>query len=412
MKKLLVIGAGIGQIVMVKKAKAMGCHVTVVTSPGSWPAIALADDVWYIDIYERDKIVERARQEGIEAVISDQNDLMIPTVAYVAEKLGLPGNTFDQVMQFCNKNTYRENCDRLGTPVPKHIRITEPDFDPDSFACPLPWIVKPADSQSSISVKKIERKEDLLPALGQALASSKTHEAILEEFFVGKEVVCEGFIEDGEYYCLSLADRRYFDLKGLLIPTQTLFPSTIAPALQERIITCERKMAAHVHPAFAITHAEYLYNEETGEIRPVECALRGGGVFISSHLVPLATGIDVNDLLLRKALGMETDVRAAFARRVDKAAGYVCFCLKEGVVASIEGVEEINAMPFVAMAELSSIAVGKRTDPLTWKGARKGPLLITGENRADLEKNILTVQNTLKIAVDDGETVENGIIWQ
>lgn len=411
MKKLLVIGAGIGQIEIVKKAKALGCHVTVVTAAGDWPAIALADDVWFIDIYDRARIAERAKAAGIEAVISDQNDLMMPTVAYVAEALGLPGNSFAQVMAYCNKNTYRDNCDRLGIPVPAHVRITDAGFDPDSFACPLPWIVKPADSQSSISVQKIEQKCELRPALEAALRASKTHEAILEEFFVGRELVCEGFIDAGRYYGLAFADRRYFDLGELLIPSQTLFPALLGAEVRERILACETAMAAHVGPAFAIVHSEYLYNEDSGEIRPVESALRGGGVFISSHLILMATGIDANELLLQKALGMRVDVASALRQKQDRAAGYVCFYLREGTVQAVQGVEALLRMPFVRMADLSAVEVGRPARRMTYKGARIGPILVSGSNRAELEANIRTVQRTLNITVSDGDALRDGIVW-
>ena len=139
--KLLVIGAGIGQVPIMEKAKARGCHITAVSLPGDYPGLKLADAVFECDIYDRDRIVAYARENGIEAVISDQNDLMNPTVAYVAEKLGVPGNTFAQVMAYCNKNTYRDNCDKIGIPVPKHIAVTSADFVFSRVDCPMRWLL-------------------------------------------------------------------------------------------------------------------------------------------------------------------------------------------------------------------------------------------------------------------------------
>ena len=109
-EKLLIIGAGIGQEPLLKKAQAKGLHVTVATIPGNYPCIKKADDVIFMDIYNRDGLVEEAKKRGITAVISDQNDLMNPTVAYLAEKLGLPGNKFATVLTYCNKNLFRECC--------------------------------------------------------------------------------------------------------------------------------------------------------------------------------------------------------------------------------------------------------------------------------------------------------------
>lgn len=408
-QKLLVIGAGIGQIPIIEKAKKRGVHITVVTLPGKQPGIELADDVFYCDIYDRDSIVTWAKEHGITAVTSDQNDLMNPTVAYVAEKLGLPGNRFDQVMAYCNKNTYRENCDKIGNPTPMHVAVDSVDFP--GLDCPLPWIVKPADSQSSVGVQKIEKKEDLKPALEAALSHSKTHGAIVEQFFTGKEVVCEGFIENGKFYLLAFADRKYFVLKDLLIPSQTVFPSLIKKDLLNQVLECEQRMASYINPSFAIVHSEYLVNEEENKICVVESALRGGGVYISSHLMPLATGIDINDILLDKVLGVPVDVEKVFERRKDAASGYICFYLPEGTVKSVEGIDKLKALPFVKKVCLDMIVVGQKTEPMLHKGLRKGPILVCGADREDIEKNIKTVQETLRVEVESPNREVKGIIW-
>lgn len=410
-EKLLIIGAGIGQIPIILKAKELGVHITVVTKEKGFPGIQYADDVWYVDIYDRDELVRLAEVNGITGVISDQNDLMMPTVAYIAEKLNLPGNTFDQVMSYCNKNTYRNNCDLLEIPVPKHTEVTTEDFDFSVFDAPLPWVVKPADSQSSVGVQKIENMEELLPALKFALSKSPTHSAIVEEFFVGKEIVCEGFIENGVYHLLAFADRKYFKLESLMIPSQTLFPSLIRKELLDKVVTYEEKMAAYINPSFAITHSEYLINEETGEIRVVESALRGGGVYISSHLIPLATGIDINEILLKKALGQDASVEVEFARRSDAASGYICFYLSEGKVVSINGIDDLKNLDFVKMVSVGDIVIGEKSPKMLHKGLRKGPILVSGSSREELEQNIAKVQMTLNVDVVNETSKVPGIIW-
>ncbi|SEH64659.1 Biotin carboxylase [Ruminococcus flavefaciens] len=410
-EKLLIIGASIGQVPLLEKAKARGIHVTVATIPGKYPCISMADDVIYLDIYDRDGIVKEANKRCITAVISDQNDLMNPTVAYVAEKLGIPGNRFDTVETYCNKNFFRNACDQVGVPSPKHIAVNSVDFDLATLKCPLPWIVKPADSQSSIGVQRIDSLDELKPALEFALSKSPTHCAIVEEYFFGRELVCEGFINDGNYYLLSFADRKYFDLPDLLIPSQTLFPSVVQTELLERIISCEKKLTAYTKPAFAIVHSEYLFNEQTGEIRIVESALRGGGVYISSDLIPMATGIDINNVLLCKALGENVDIDAVFAKRQERASGYVCFYLPDGVIEEVKGADDVKALPFVRKAYIDDLVVGKRTERMTYKGARKGPILVSGADRNELEANIRTVQETFQIVVRNNNGEAKGIIW-
>lgn len=411
-QKLLIIGAGIGQVPLIEKAHARGVHVTVVSPAGAYPGLKMADEICGLDIYNRDAVVEYAREHGITAVASDQNDLMMPTVAYVAEKLGLPGNRFDQVWAYCNKNTYRENCEKLGIPVPRNA-ATDCAAAPDELSdSPLPWIVKPSDSQSSIGVTRVDSMEELAPAIELALSKSHTRHAIVEEFFKGHEVVCEGFIYHGRYHLLAFADRKYFKLDKLMIPSQTLFPSMVRKELLDRIVGYETRMAEYVGLDFAIIHSEYLINLESGEIRVVESAPRGGGVYISSHLVPLATGIDVNELLLDCVLRVEHDAETVLLARRDASAGYVCFCLPEGSIESVKGIEEVKALPFVAMACLDGLESGTKTSPMLYKGARKGPMLVFADDRRHLEERVAEVQRTLDIKVRTTDGKLAGIVWE
>jgi hypothetical protein len=113
----------------------------------------------------------------------------------------------------------------------------------------------------------------------------------------------------------------------------------------------------------------------------------------------MATGIDINDVLLDKALGIDVNVDNVFRKRKDNAAAYMCFYLPEGIVQSVSGIEEIKAMSFVKKAYIDDIDVGLITEPPSYKGARKGPILVHGNNRNELEKNISKIQNTLSVSV-------------
>lgn len=408
MKKVLVIGAGIGQINIVKLARTKGCHVTVVSIKGDYPCIPLADEFFECDIYDRDRIVEYAKDNQIDAVLSDQNDLMMPTVAYVAEKLSLPGNSFAQQLFYTDKNKFRSICDKLNVPVPKHIAVNS-ECLPHEFNTPFPWIIKPTDSQSSIGITKITSVSEFSNAVKLALSKSKKREAIVEEFFVGTEFVCEGFIYKGKYYNLMFGDRRYFN--GTLLPCQTLFPTNLLPkAIQNKIIECETKIAADVNPSFGIVHSEYLVNLETGEFRIIDTALRGGGVYISSHLVPLTTGIDINSVLLSCALGEDVDVETLMKLKEEKASAYVCFNLPEGIIESVKGIDEVKAIPNVAFFDNSNLIVGSYTGKMEVKGNRKGPIILHADDRNQLEKVIGEIRETLHIIIS-GNDENSEIIW-
>lgn len=406
MKKILMIGAGIGQYYLARKIKDKGYYLITVTLSGKQPVIDIADKVCYHDVFDKEGVLAIAREEQVDAVVSDQNDKMMPTVAFVAENLGLPGNNTEQINSYCNKNIFCDNCDKLGIPVPRHCSMSEVAMPDILKKVPYPWVVKPADSQSSIGVVKVSSDDKYLLALTEAISLSKNKSAIVEEFFKGQELVAEGFIYKGKYYLLGFADRKYFVLNNIFIPSQTIFPSLAPQSILDSIEECETKMAAYIKPSFAIVHSEYLYNVESGEIRVVESALRGGGVYISSHLVPLYSGIDINDTLVDCIVGNDVDMNKVMASRNNNASGYVCFYLPEGKVCHVSGFDEVRNFDFVKMMCVNDVKVGMVTRPLTHKGQRLGPILVTGNDREDIERNISKIQETLHLKV----VGENGAI--
>ena len=109
MKKILVVGAGIGQLYLAKKIKDRGDFLITVTLPGNQPVIDIADKVCYEDVFNKEGVLQIAKRERIDAVISDQNDMMMPTVSFVAEHMGLPGNSTTVINAYCNKNTFRNS---------------------------------------------------------------------------------------------------------------------------------------------------------------------------------------------------------------------------------------------------------------------------------------------------------------
>ena len=134
-------------------------------------------------------------------------------------------------------------------------------------------------------------------------------------------------------------------------------------------------------------------------------------MYISSHLIPLYSGIDINDLLLDCAIGRPIDMDAVLSTKFEKAAGDVCFYLPEGQIKSISGIEDTTQCPGVEMADIHTIDVGMKTMPMTHKGLRQGPILVSANNREELDKRIMRIQHSLNIQVLSPDGTLNGINW-
>ena len=404
-KRILLLGAGIGQFYLAKRIKQKG-HYLIIIAYNSLPeVVALADKFICHDLYDMDGVCKIAEEERIDAVLSDQHDIICPIVAYVAEYLHLPGNLYKQVVSYANKNSFRDCCDLLSIPVPRHCRLDKSLVLPESFMrIPFPWMVKPADSQSSVGVAKVNSFREFEIAAKNAIQLSLTGQAIVEEFFSGKEVVVEGLVFKGEYVNLGIADRFYFDLDDRFIPSQTVFPSFLSESFRSKMVDCEQRMAQFIKPYFAIVHSEYLYDEFTGEYRVVESALRGGGVFISSHLVPLYCGIDVYDLLIDVSLGKSIDLNYVKSSLKSRSSAYICFYFPEGVIKTISGINDVENLSYVKLFDKRGLAEGAIVERMEHKGQRMGPIILEASCRKEMGRRIAEVQRLLTANVlnDDG----------
>lgn len=410
-QKLMIMGAGKLQVPIIEQARQMGFETIVVSIPGNYPGFSVADRVYKIDVRKKEEILEIARQEEICGILTDQTDIAIPTIAYVAEQMGLPGIGYDCALRFTNKYMMRQRCEEIDIPVPKYFQVSSlEEAHEKGQKLGFPLMIKPVDSQGSRGVSKINSPEELEEKFQNAQVCSASGFIIIEEFFSGVEVAVEGFVSNFKFWNLVIGDKYYFNIPNRFVPNQTIFPSLLRKDIQKKILDINSRLIKGFGPKFGNTMSEYLANEDTGEVRLVETGIRGDGTFISSNLVPLACGINVNSLLIELASGTKKDITIDQSKLSRRAAGYACFYLPEGVIQRIDGIKEVKNLPGVQKAYLDELEIGMKTKGATDKTMRLGPILIYGKDRATCREIITRIQQTLVIEVKTSEGVK-GIEW-
>jgi carbamoyl-phosphate synthase large subunit len=388
----------------------MGYETITVSIGGDYPGLSVADKYYEIDVRDKESILEIAKREAICGIFTDQTDLPVPTVAYIAEQMGLQGIGYDCALRFTNKYEMRKFCEKINVPVPKYFQASSlKDAGEHTRQLGYPLIVKPVDSQGSRGVAKVNHAGELEKKYRDAISYSACGRVILEEFFSGSEVVVQGFAHDYDFINLVIGDRVYFDLPDMFIPKQTLFPSALKEGLRQKVLELNDRLIRQFAPKFGITHSEFIVQEKTGEIRLMETAVRGGGVFISSDLVPLACDVNVNELLIRLASGRK-GIHIERGKLGQKASGYVCFTLPEGVIREVSGIDELVTLPGVHAAYLDDLVVGRRTRQMKDKTMRRGPILVAGADRAALQETINRIQQALLVQIETASGIR-GIEW-
>lgn len=407
-KRILILGAGKDQVPLIIKAKSRGLYVIVISPGGAYPGLKLADEVVYANVRDADRVLEIAKEKHIDAILSDQLDIAVPTVASVAVELGLPGVGVDVAETFTNKYKMRECCQRLGIPCPAFH-----SFDNASEATEfireigLPAVIKPIDFSGSRGVQIIDREEGFEHRFERSLELSKSGKVIVEEFVAGDEYVSQGFVEGGNPHIFAFAERFKFYLADTSIFNRTIFSNEIPVEFREKMRDYHSVLIEDASPNFGCTTAEWIHSDKDGKIYLVETAIRGAGVRMTSDLIPLAYGIDPQEYLISYALG-EDQNSTEEAELNDLAAGYMTFLLPEGKVVKAEGIEEVGKIPGVARSDIS-LPLNTMTAPVQDKSARYGPVLVHGENRQAVMDIMKQVEEVLDIQVQTSTGLQGPI---
>lgn len=305
MKKLAIIGASYLQKPLIEKAKGMGIQTHVFAWAAGDVGEQAADFFYPISIRQKDDILTACRDIGIDGVCSIASDLAMITVNYVADKLGLVGNSQTCTYLSTNKAFMRDCFRQNGDPSPRNICITpESGVPAQEFSYPL--IVKPVDRSGSRGVTKVCNKEALGRAIAKAQKVSFSGQVLIEEFVQGQEYSVECISWKGEHHCLAVT-KKYTTGSPHYIETAHLQPAQLQPFVIERIKAVVYHALNSLQIENGASHTELKIDNE-GNIVLIEVGGRMGGDLIGSDLVELSTGIDFVQAVIKAALGEKPDM--------------------------------------------------------------------------------------------------------
>lgn len=206
MLKLAIIGASYLQKPIVEKAKALGIETHCFAWRNGSVCADVADFFYPINVVEKELILEQCQTIGIDGILTIASDITAPTVAYVANKLCLNGNSYESAVKANNKYLMREAFSSSGILCPRYQMVKEAESAKLEDWC-YPLIVKPTDRSGSLGVRKVSNVEELVDAVNNAISFSFKKEAIIEEYIEGREISVEFISFHGKHHPLTITDK-------------------------------------------------------------------------------------------------------------------------------------------------------------------------------------------------------------
>lgn len=396
-KKIMILGASILQLPAIQKAKAMGLQVVAVDmNPDAVGFSEPGIEKEVISTIDIPKVLEAAKRHRIDGIMTLASDMPMCSVAAVAREMGLVGITEDTAVKATNKAAMREALQNAGVPIPRFFKVSSrEEYGQAVAAMTGPFMVKPADNSGSRGIIKVDSPSDpeaVAQAYRYSLQSSRSGDVVVEEYMQGPEVSVETLTVDGVCHVIQITDKLttgapHFVEMGHSQPTEH-DPDTV-----EKI----RQVAIAANHAIGITngpsHTEIIVSAEGPKI--VELGARLGGDCITTHLVPLSTGVDMVECCIRIALGQTPDLHEKWK----KGSAIRYFDQTPGTVQAIEGIDEARRLPGIRQISIVH-GVGESVGEIDSSGARMGFVIAQSGTAVEAVRICQRAMDTVKITIE------------
>lgn len=299
-EKIAVIGANEPLIPFYRQAKALGYEVIGIAIEKGAVCKKYCDRFYPVSFADKDAVVDVCRKENVDGIISFSLESALPTVVYVAHKLGLVSNSEESIKLTQSKFAQRQALEEAGIPVPKYYLVENED-DLKKVQCRYPVIVKPVDSGGSQGICKVESQGKLVDAYRYAVEYSRTSKAIVEEYVDGREFSVEYISYQGKHFFLQITDKVTSGAPRF-VEMQHHQPADIPESVWNRIKEMVEGALTALKIENSASHTEIKWNSND-ELFIIETGARMGGDYISSDLVRLSTGYDFVEGSIKLAVG-------------------------------------------------------------------------------------------------------------
>ena len=350
-KKLLILGANPETVPLVKTANDLGVMTIVISNVPGDAAKRYAWKSFDVDGMDVPGVIALAREEKVDGVLVGVADILVPSYCKVCEALGLPCYATQKIVDvFSYKDVFKATCETYGIHgIPEYYLDAE--MRPEDVAkIKYPVMIKPVDNGGGVGMTVVYNESELKAGVEKALAASKKKRFIVERYMQCEDVGMYYTFKDGVCSPSCIYDRYTTDEQPGLsrVCLGGTYPSKHLDEYFDRMHDNAVRMFKDIGIKNGVLMLSGFY--ENGEFYVYDTGFRLQGE--APHLIMKAVhGFDQREMLIRFALtGSEGDLDLAKAddpHLRGKFAATVWFLLKEGTIAKIEGLSDLDKDPRV-----------------------------------------------------------------
>jgi biotin carboxylase len=398
-RTVLFVGAGRHQRRAIERAKQLGLRVVAVDRNAEAVGLPHADVGYVVDFADVEGVIDVARRNSVDGVLTVSADRAVPVVAAVAEELGLPGIGTETAHLMTHKVAMRRRLAEGGVPQPRFAAVrVRREARPAADTVGFPAVLKPADSGGQRGLFMLQSFDDLDRHLHAGLVESPSGEVIVESYCEGLELNGLVVARGGEVFPLLLSDRLRPEGEGFGVGWIHSYPSRLFADAFEEAERVALRAVRTLGLRDGIAFPQLIVADGRALVVEVAARIPGGQM---ADLAFHALGVDLVEIALRQALGEEVPDELVQPKQLRPTAIRFLTArpgpLPAGKVKRVSGLERVLEAPGVVQADVF-LQVGETIRPVRVDGDRRGYVIAVGQTnvqaleRAEAAARLLTVE--------------------
>ncbi|HOG29378.1 MAG TPA: ATP-grasp domain-containing protein [Vicinamibacterales bacterium] len=277
----------------------LGCRVLLVTLESlrnaAWPREAITETFYMPRDLGREDLLKGvshiARTRRLDRIVA-LDDFDVETAALLREHLRVAGMGETTARYFRDKLAERMKARSAGIPVPDFVHVLN-DEAIRAFAAAVgpPWILKPRSQAAAMGMKRVDRLEDLWPAI-DSLGDRRSF-YLLERFVPGDVFHVDAIVRGRAVVFQAM--HRYGQPPFEVAHAGGVFTTMTVPKHDpawSALAAMNRDVLALFGMVRGVAHTEFIRNAADGVLLFLETSARVGGAHIVD-LVEAETGLNL-----------------------------------------------------------------------------------------------------------------------
>ena len=397
-KRLLILGAGRGQIGLYRAAKEMGITTIAGTMPdNNPPCIPLADEVCYMNIIDPDEVESKTRDLQFDGVATCCLDRGLKALGRLCDRRSLPGYSESTATLCADKLAMKRRLMEHGVNTAEYAEVSNVEELAEAVDAigGYPVIIKAVDLAGSMGINKAFNEKEAIRGFKNSMDATRRSHVIVERLVQGREFGAQAFITDGKVlFVMPHGDILYHSSTD--VPVGHYVPFDCPAEMADKITAETEKAIKALGLDNCAVNIDFI--EEDGKVYVLELSGRIGAnglpEVVSAHF-----GIDYYRMVVLASLGMS--VRELWDSRDGNEAAMSSMVVspdKEGTLRDIEYKGDSN-LPGVFEINLFA-KPGSHVSRFSNSSHCLGQIVTVGGNVRECRRTINEVTKNLNIIIE------------